>query len=439
MSSQTIQPSTLNGIKRLARSIKVERGIQHMRALDEAAQSAGYENFRHADNLLRKAPGQQKHRPVGHPVFLTAYWKDRDDGSSGRETLTIRLSVPWGDIITRPQLKIHRALGWFRAEGADHLVHDNLLTSQSAARRGICAAVRVLQFMDATKLRPSKGYSRAYPDGNPSNAIPGRDHYSVWYQPDTKRYLFVDEPYEGAAQQLVQKREEWARQHGFSILKPEWPGTYAPDIGSRLYLIAHEKNGVSLQPIAAALEKLPTPIVEESWNGESAPMSSHFATPGTTDKAASIKIKSKSPRKLNGKRNSVEYVQTFVGPQRRPKGRMPIEVHVEVGRLLKSVLLISYHRKGVYNRLDAIRSELDEWVQREYSYDELPNEQFFELYYREKGSTYQKSVTIAEAERHVVSLTQVKKLLSEHYPDSPPLRSLFKKLDAAINSLQTWA
>jgi len=32
----------------------------------------------------------------------------------------------------------------------------------------------------------------------------------------------------------------------------------------------------------------------------------------------------------------------------------------EVGRLLKSVLVTTYHRKGVYNRVNAIRSELDE-------------------------------------------------------------------------------
>src|SRR5690554_1908533 len=106
----------------------------------------------------------------------------------------------------------------------------------------------MLQFMAATKLRPSSGHSRAYLDGNPSNAIPGKDHYSIWYQIDTKRYLFVDEPYEEAVKHKAQKREAWANQHGFSILRPEWPGMYAPDIGSRLYLVAHKTKGVSLQP-----------------------------------------------------------------------------------------------------------------------------------------------------------------------------------------------
>lgn len=53
-----------------------------------------------------------------------------------------------------------------------------------------------------------------------------------------------------------------------------------------------------------------------------------------TAKAESKKDKQKTQPKSNGQRNSVGYVQTFVGPQHRPKGRMSIEAHVEVGRLL---------------------------------------------------------------------------------------------------------
>lgn len=48
-------PSTLEGIKRLAKSIKKEKGIQHSDALNEAAKVAGYENFRHAQNKLGEA------------------------------------------------------------------------------------------------------------------------------------------------------------------------------------------------------------------------------------------------------------------------------------------------------------------------------------------------------------------------------------------------
>lgn len=93
MSSEAIRPSTLDGIKRLAKSLKVERGIQHVRALDDAAQAAGFQNFRHAsDALLTAASKAERPRP-GYCTFLTAYWKDRDGEGGGRETFRLAVRV----------------------------------------------------------------------------------------------------------------------------------------------------------------------------------------------------------------------------------------------------------------------------------------------------------------------------------------------------------
>lgn len=437
MSSEAIRPSTMDGIKRLAKSIKVERGMRHLQALDASAQAAGYQNFRHAGNALSGRPPTEARRPR-HRVYLTAYWKDRESGSSGRETLSLELPCPWGALITPAQLENHRALVHFRVEGPDHLAREHLQRTQSEARRAVCAAARALQFMGATRLRPSKSHSRAFPGGRSSNAIPGRDHYSVWYERDTKRYLFVDEPYEEAAKGKLAERQAWAEKHGFTVIKSTWPGMYAPDVGSRLYLAADTAKGVALTPIAAALDQLPPPIVEEAWRGESAAMLPFFVSPGTMDKLAIAKDKPPTARKAAAPRNSVGYVQTFVGPQRRPKGRMPIEAHAEVGRLLKSVLTATYQRKGVYNRVNAVRSELDEWTQREYNHAELPSDQFFELYYHESGSTFERALPLTERARHDSSLAQAKQILRAHYLDCPPLRSLLKKIDAAQKSLQTW-
>ncbi|RUP25391.1 DUF5623 domain-containing protein [Curvibacter gracilis] len=213
------------------------------------------------------------------------------------------------------------------------------------------------------------------------------------------------------------------------------------DGGSRLYLIADAVKGVPLTPIVEALDRLPAPIVEAVWDGESAPSTPIFISPGTIARnLAAAKQPATETRKLTrGPRSMAGYVQIFVGPQRRPKGRMPIEVHTQVGKLLKSVLTAAYTRKGDYNRVNGIRSELDEWTQREYNYDELPNEWFFELYYHESGSSFARSLSPDVRAVHVGSLEQVKQILSQHYPDSPPLRALTKKLDAAIGSMQTWA
>jgi hypothetical protein len=118
---------------------------------------------------------------------------------------------------------------------------------------------------------------------------------------------------------------------------------------------------------------------------------------------------------------------------------MPIKAHTEVGNLLKSVLAASFNRKGVYNRINGVRSELDEWTQREYTTKELPNDQFFDLYYRESDTSFARSISANDRLKHVGSLEKVKQILSKHYPDSPPLRALMKRLDGAIKSMQTWA
>jgi hypothetical protein len=434
VSSKDIRPSTLDGIKRLAKSLKTERGIQHVRALDDAAREAGFQNFRHASNVLRTTPEPERPSPR-HRIFLTTYWHDRNVGASGRETLTIWLSIPWGDLITPLQLKYHRALRDFGPAGPDHLSHERQLRKQSDARLAVCAAARVLHFMDATKLRPSKGHSRGFPRGH---AVPGLDHPSVWYDSMTKRYLLVDEPYEKAVEGRTQERQTWAKQHGYAIVKPAWAGMYGPDVRTRLYLIADEKKGIPLQPVSDALDRLPPPIVADQWDGESAPRTPVFVSPGTMAKAEAAKDKPKAPRKPSGQRNSVGYMGEFSGQQRRPKGRMPIEMHAEVGRLLKSVVEAAYYRNGVHNRVNAIRSELDNWVQREYTHAELPVEQFLKLYYPTSGSTPSRSLTEAERDHHADSLAQAKKILTEHYPDCPPLRSLLQKMDRAVNSLQSW-
>lgn len=143
MLSENIRPSTLDSIKRLAKSIKGERGMRHTQALDAAAQAAGYQNFRHASNVLSAQSGAEIRRHCHH-VYLTAYWKDKESGSSGRETLSLELPCPWGELIVPNQLENHRALVHFRAEGPDHLAREHLERTQSEARRAVCAAARAL-------------------------------------------------------------------------------------------------------------------------------------------------------------------------------------------------------------------------------------------------------------------------------------------------------
>jgi len=62
---------------------------------------------------------------------------------------------------------------------------------------------------------------------------------------------------------------------------------------------------------------------------------------------------------------TIVYGKTFFGGAWRPNERMPLAAHQEAGNLLKELLQHGRFRGSAYGRLGHVRSELDEWVQRE--------------------------------------------------------------------------
>jgi len=440
MSNGTLRPTTNVGIKRLAKKIKAERGISHLNALDEAAKIAGFENFRHARNA-RGATAHQGPDTASYSLYITFYWKDHENGTEGRETLSVDIPVPWSDLVTQAQMAHFRGFADLQPEGPDHLVGRVLVESQERARRNACHAARGFHFMHATKLRPTGAYSRAFPQGNSRNRIPGADHSSIWYASKLKAYVFVDEPYEGKADRNAEARTAWAENHGYHLTKVmHWPGMYNPDGGSRMYLIADRKKIGWLVPYATALDVLPR-IEAPSWSGVSAPRVPRFTSPGTTAaETARASLKAAPPVRSSATRGTTRgYVQALVGPQRRPDAKMTIETHQKVASHLKAVHAATYERKGIYNRVDAVRSELDEWVMREYDRDELPSEVFHDLYYGAAPSTsFARSLSQAQKTKIAAMLNDVKSILQANYPDCAPLRRQMKKLDAALTSLDGW-
>jgi hypothetical protein len=433
MSNEDIRPTSIVGIKRLAKSLKAESGIPHHQALNLAARRAGFENFRHAGKQLPTLPSART-APPGHRLYITGAWKDRDTGARGGETTWVDLSALWADLVTRAQMQAQRSLVRLIPEAEDHLTYQYMFGSQSEARRAICAALRTFQFMDATKLRPTRAHSRVYPGGSSSNAIPGRDHSGSWYDPVSKGYVFADEPYEPKALEYAAARATWGTQHDYEIAKPDWRGMYHPggEGGSRLYLVASRRKGPSVAGLAAALNRLPPPIVVEQWKGESAQGLERFKSPAELQRAgASAPLAMVAPKPPR---------QTAARAQQQPRpGRMPIEVHEEIGSKLKTVMADTFRRSGVYNRVDVVRSKLDDWIQREYDATALPMERFSEVYYGSAPpSTFARSLTREQRAQHVSTLGEVKALLTQHYSDSQ-LRSMIGKLDAAARSLETWA
>jgi hypothetical protein len=434
MSNGPIRPSTLDGIKRYAKQLKADKGLKHAAALDAASVAGGFHNYAHA---RRQLEGGARRAP-GHVAYITVDWRIRETNESGQETLAVRISIPLDQLVKPAHLKNARHFKGFRFAAADHLTDDFTAGSQSAARREACAAARTLVFMEATGLCPSGAGSRAYPRGSFSNVVPGHDHSSIWYDPAAKAYVFVNEPYKRGVEHISEERLAWARRHAWDIVRTTWPGMYNPDGGCELYLAADKAKGYGLARILAALDALPVPIVEADWNGESGALFPRFVSPAAKAKVE-VESREPKPRRKPGMRATVSYNGMFGGNRRRPAGRMPVEAHAEVGKLLKSVLVETRNRRGVYNRISALRSDLDDWVQREHDRTELPDSRFFDLYYHEDPDADATGLTgDALRERHVQSLETAKRILTKHYPDSPPLRAMLKSADAAIKSLLTW-
>ena len=67
----SIRPSTVDGIKQLAKKIKRERSTTHTEALDAASRQAGYENFVHARRQLSTPETES------FPVYLSIHWYER--------------------------------------------------------------------------------------------------------------------------------------------------------------------------------------------------------------------------------------------------------------------------------------------------------------------------------------------------------------------------
>lgn len=52
-----VNPSTIDGIKRMAKSLCRENNLSHVAALDVVAQQFGYDNFHHARRALHRTQG----------------------------------------------------------------------------------------------------------------------------------------------------------------------------------------------------------------------------------------------------------------------------------------------------------------------------------------------------------------------------------------------
>jgi len=433
MSKTNLRPTTLTGIKTLAHDLKIYAGVTHTQGLDMASGLAGFPNFQAARKRLEAKAFEPS--PPRYPLYISIWWRDPHTRASGRETLRTETSRPLDDLMAPRAMRHAKYLSGLKRVGPDHLIYQHINASQYQARLEVAAAVRTLVFTEATGLVPSRAWRKEDPAGDSRNALPGKDHACLWYDPEFRQYIVTDEPYVSRTEgpPYAAEREAWAARWNMDLRAVEWGGMYRPDGGTRLFVYTDASTGYDLAGLAGRLNALPEPIGSEDWKGDSTPYSVDFVSPGTIAeqalKAAARQQRVSVPR---GARNSIP----MGGGRTRPAKKLDLATHARMGEFLKAALRNSDPRYRVHKQVNRIRSRLEDWMAAEYSRDELDGPAFFEVYYKELKD---ESLIGARGEEDAAAkqqMAEVKSILLGAYPDSAPLRNMVANIDRVCGYLR---
>jgi hypothetical protein len=424
MLNDSVQPSTIGGIKRFAKQIKKANDVSHHEALDIAAQNASFENFRHARNQLKNSNTIKS----GYQLFFTVYWYDRKSYKAGREVFEIELSMALLEIATNSELKKSNGLGWFRLASPDHFVSDHVSHSQEEARNKICKAVRALRFIEATGLKPSMEYKAAYPNRDDNNKLPETDHSTDWYDPDTGQFILIDEPYLDPV--VDGERAAWAKKHNWHLQTSKWPGMYYPGM-SNMFVSTDASTGYDFKGLMAKIDSIPYPLTGENWTGISSKGHDTFFSPLSItpqDKKRSVAkgtlYRASSSKTLPMRSWDAPY------NERRPNAVMSVESHHLAARLIKAVEQSAAKPWAVNTRLSSIKSKLEDWFFKEHEKNLTDK---FGLFYYGNIDRNDPYVLQADSSEGVISLLrELKDMLLDAYVDCEPLRRMIGKLDTSI-------
>jgi len=429
MNTASIRPSTVDGIKQLAKKIKRERNISHRDALDLASHQAGFQNFVHARHqlvvgqpavLLAAADGLRV-----FPVFLSAHWyashraHPKIERRAGRELLQINLSRPLSEVVAKHRVSSGRGLRGFRMEYADHLEHLTNLSSVEEARTTLVGAARSLRFMEATGLQPATTMQQ-HAAMRPLDDLPGKDHPSRWFDPVSGSWVWLDEPYKQKIMHHQEERQAWLAKRGLNMLVPSWEGLYVPGECQSCLI---SPDAVLLRQIATALAAVVTPPTLEPWPHETGVNGDDYVSPQRLDDG-----KSRKPRPGPSYRDYKGATPYGGAPGIRslwrPAKAMPLELHRRLGALMQDLAGIPLSfRMG--SKLSVQRSLLEDWALAEHR-REHGLSVADDLYYG--GPSRPGPVTREEC---LEALGKAKALVEQGYNDCKPRRELIAVLDAA--------
>lgn len=415
----SIPPSTLDGIRRRAKSIKRERNIPHHQALDVSAREAGYENIRHAQSALAGANNQ-------HTVYLTCYWVKRGGtiAERGRETLGVPLSLPLEQVVSRYQLGHARHLAGFRLESMDHVERRTDVDSQDCARTELRREARTLQFMATSGLRPATTRRERWPLLSKFEDLPGGDHYSLWFSIHERRWVYMDEPYEKPS---LAGRLAWAEQHSMRMIRPSWDGLYYP--GKAVpFLFCLDGDFATL--LSDKLATLPLAGNEDGWEWISSGYSSQFSSPARSASGKPRRARPMPAPYCIERNGALPYGRRVGGSISlwRPAARMPLESHLTIGPLFRALAVSGLdHRMTM--PLAKMQSLLDDWLQMEYPGNEMSADQFHAAYYGESAAPLELPV------QQLAAVRRIHAVLADGYQQCRPRDELLRLLNGVETAL----
>lgn len=421
MTSMSVLPSTLDGLKRLAKTLeRADTSLTHLKALDQAAVRCGYNNFTDAKRRMGRMTALAPAAPL-FDAYLSAYWHNLKNRTAGRETLRIRIARPLTALVTWRQLDRGRNLSGFRFEYEDHLELVVNQDSQESARDRLFAAARTLRFMSATGLRPATRLADR--KGLAIDEMPERDHTSTWVDERTGALLGLDEPYPHV-DPSDPRRAAWLAQRGLQLFTPDWEGLYAPGHSRPYLLVADHALGQRVTAEVEALQKAvhthrETDAVFGAMYGD------RFVSPAraAAGKPASARIMPAYPG--TERAGAVAYGGRPGEKGRwRPARAMPFELHEKASTLLQTTTYAGQPwRAG--QLVDEVKSRLEDWAFMEHR--ELMNGRH-DVYY---GANF-------EQRPHPLpdTIQKLAAILRSGYADCAPRREMLGKLDRAMTLIQ---
>ena len=415
-----VSPSTVDGIKRKAKSVGRQKQIPYLMALDAVAQQSGYENFHHARRLLQRTEGGSP----GHSIFISTYWRDTSTNpvSAGLEVLEIKLPRPLMHFLTKHQCSYARNLEGFFIEYSDHLEMRSNTESQERAKERLIRAALALQFIEATGLRPvTNQLQRSMM--KKANELPSTDHASKWVSEIAGQWLVLDEPYKQVTQgSKLETRETWVAANGLHWAKLDWHGLYNPGQAVPHMLT---NNPELLNKMVGVVENLSDGAlkIEGEWRLQTDSYYGQFVSPAR--KSEGKKRKPRLGTTYRASSGAIE-LQRRPGylPRQRPAQVMSMKNHKELGRAMQS-LHLSRIPANAYQRLSRLQSELEDWMYAEYANERSKKMDLHAYYGARDIQGYRGTPRILKA------IDRVRSMLIENYPDCKPLRDQLRSLDAS--------